>query len=165
MTISERRSVVAIDVTTRGLAYVFFENGRLIEWENLRRSEEDGDIATLDRIMDGCAADIVVLEDPDDNECRLGDRARRVLRTLARHARCRGIRVRLIARAEVRKAWRTRGASNRHQVAAAIAEQFPELLPFLPPPRKNYEPEDERMSFFDAIALALHAYGRPAVAP
>jgi hypothetical protein len=36
-----------------------------------------------------------------------------------------------------------------------LAEQFPELLSKLPAARKLWESEHERMSIFDALALAV----------
>lgn len=157
--ITERRSVVGIDVTTKGLAYVFFENGRLIDWESLGRREGGSDLALLDRIVDGCAADIVVIEDSDADGCRLGPRARSVLRDIACHARARGLRVRPVPRGEVSAAWFARGKRNKQEVASAIAEVFPELAPLVPPPRRNFDPEAERINLFDALTLVLHLFG------
>jgi hypothetical protein len=164
--ITERRSVVGIDVTTKGLAYIFFENGRLIDWQSMGRGEGKSDLALVDRIVDGCAADIVVIEDFDAEGCRLGSRARSVLRDIARHVRARGLRVRLVARREVTEAWNTRGKRNKQEIASAIAELFPELAPLVPPPRRNFDPEAERMNIFDALTLVLHLFGNPAgIAP
>jgi hypothetical protein len=161
--ITERRSVVGIDVTTKGLAYVFFENGRLIEWQNLGR-REGSTLALVDRIVDGCAADIIVVEDPDADSCHLGDRARAVLRDIRRHVRARGLHLRTVPRGEVSAAWLARGKHNKQKVASAIAEVFPELGPLVPPPRRNFDPEAERMNLFDALSLVLHLFGDSAIA-
>ncbi len=40
-------------------------------------------------------------------------------------------------------------------MARAIAEQFPELVPRVPPVRKPWMSEDYRMSMFDAVGLGL----------
>lgn len=157
----ERRSIVGIDVTTKGLAYIFFEDGRLIDWENLRRGDDGEDLALFDRVVDGCAADIVLLEDPDANGCRLGARAQSVARAMARHARVRGVRLVLVSRAEVRASWFARGATNKQEIASAIGVMFPEFAPLVPPPRRIFDREAERMNLFDALALVLHRYGHP----
>lgn len=156
---TERRSIVAIDVTQKGLAYAFFEDARLIDWQTVRRNDDSDEVAILDRVLDGCAADILVVEDPDDNGCRLGTRARTALRRLARHERARGFSVRLVSRADVREQWSARGRHNKHEIAVAVGEQIPELAPLVPPPRRNYDPEAERMNVFDAVALVLHLFG------
>lgn len=157
--IAERRSIVGIDVTTKGLAYVFFENGRLIDWQSLGRGEGKSDLALVDRIVDGCAADIVVIENPDADGCRLGPRARTVLREVARYVRARRLLVRSVSRSDVAAAWLARGKGNKQEIASAIAELFLELAPLVPPPRRNFDREAERMNLFDALVLVLHCYG------
>ena len=47
------------------------------------------------------------------------------------------------------------GRRNKDQRAAAIAEQFPELLSILPPRRKIWRSEDYRMKIFDAAAVGI----------
>ena len=89
----DKRSIVGIDPTSYGLAYVAFENGELLDWGNLRRNGEGGELAMLDRIVDGVAADVLVLEEPDAEHCHRHPRIRKLLRDLTRHARRRGIRV------------------------------------------------------------------------
>ena len=45
--------------------------------------------------------------------------------------------------------------ANKETIAAKVAERFPELRPYLPPPRKPWMSEDERMNVFDAVGLGL----------
>lgn len=47
------------------------------------------------------------------------------------------------------------GTANKHDIAVAIADRFPELAPRLPRVRKPWMSEDYRMSIFDAVGLAL----------
>jgi hypothetical protein len=49
----------------------------------------------------------------------------------------------------------TVGARNKHQVAILIAARFPELSGQLPPRRKAWMSEDERMAIFDATLIGL----------
>lgn len=157
--LSEHRSIVAVDPTTEGLTYAFFEDGRLTYWQSIVKNGEGDLLAILDRALDGCAADILVIEDPAAEGSRRHPNMRALLKRMAMHARERGFRVKLVPAKEVRLAWRARGARNKQAVAAKLAECFPELLPLVPPPRKNYMSEDERTHVFAAVALAAHAYG------
>ena len=157
MRLHDKRSIVAVDPTSYGLAHVFFEDGRLLDWATFRRNGDGDERAILDRILEGSAADVLVLEDPRAPGCRRYPRVRVLLEMLATHAMKRGFRVQIVAREDVREAWRARGARNKQQVAAAIAERFPELRPFVPPPRKNTMREDDRINLFDATSLALFA--------
>jgi hypothetical protein len=46
-------------------------------------------------------------------------------------------------------------ASNKYEIAVAIANRFPELAPRLPRFRKAWMSEDYRMSIFDAVGFGL----------
>ena len=47
------------------------------------------------------------------------------------------------------------GSRNKYQIAASIAEKFPELRRKLPTKRKAYQPERYDAIIFDAVALVL----------
>ena len=66
----------------------------------------------------------------------------------------RKIKVRRFSRVKVKQAFSESGASNKYEIAVAIAGRFPELAPRLPRFRKPWMSEDYRMSIFDAVALA-----------
>jgi hypothetical protein len=155
MVLSDRRSIVAIDATTRGLAFVFFENGELLDWgERVRSTGEE--LGAVDALIDGCAADVLVIEDPDAPGCKRRPRVRELLRQIARHARRRSVTIVLVSRAEARKAWGERGLRNKEAIAAAVATRFSELSAIVPPRRKPGWNEDPRVNIFDAASLVLH---------
>lgn len=151
-----QRSVVAIDPTPRGITYVFFENGELLDCsQRSTPPEERAILAAVDEILDGCAADVLVLEDPDVRSARRHPRMRHVLRVITTHVRKRGIPVVQVAREDVRRAWASKGITTKEAMAAAIAERLPGLTPFVPPRRKYPASEDARVNLFDAASLAL----------
>ncbi len=162
MRLSDGRSIVAIDPTTRGLAFVFLENGTPLDWGERLRSSED-EMHAVDTLLDGCAADLLVIEDPDTQGCKRRPRVRTLLRAIAKHARQRDIRVITVSREEVRSAWAARGVANKQAMAAAIAARFEELRAALPPPRRPGDSEDPRINVFDATSLAIHACDRTSV--
>jgi hypothetical protein len=49
---------------------------------------------------------------------------------------------------------------NKHEVACAVAEHFPELASKLPPKRKIWNNEHYRMRIFDAAALGITYFNR-----
>jgi hypothetical protein len=163
--IGTKRSIVAIDPTTRGMAYVFFERGELIDagHQLADKNEQDG-LAVLDRLIDGCAADVLVFEDPDAEDCHLGARLRTLLRSVERHARRRGIRTVKVSRKEVRETWVRRGFRVKEQVARALVSDFPELERYAAAERKVGRSETMRVNVFDALTLLLHAFGPPSSA-
>jgi hypothetical protein len=44
---------------------------------------------------------------------------------------------------------------NKDQMARFLAQRFPELVRYVPPERKPWMSEDERMAIFDAVSFAL----------
>jgi len=154
--IADERSIVGVDPGSRGLAFVFFERGTLLDWGTRRR---DGDeLALLDQLLDRCNAEMLVLEDPDAPRSERRPRVRRLLRLMARHAAERGISVQTVSRYEVRQAWAARGRTRKHAVAAEIGTMFPEIEPLVPRIRKAYNAEQARADIFDAVSLVLHAF-------
>lgn len=151
------RAILAIDPTKRGLAFVFFENGRLIDW-GIRHAGNE--IANLEAILKLCPADVVVLEDGSAERSERRPQMRKVLSRLTRAAERRGLEVVWVSRFAVRREWRKRGVTRKHAVAKAIAEEFPALEVFVPRPRiKAYMDEEARVHVFDAASLVLHAFG------
>jgi hypothetical protein len=153
--IEDERTIVGIDPTHRGLAFVFFEQGRLLDWGTWR--DDENELALLDRVLDGCAADVLVLEDPTAPGCLRRPRVAQLLRNLEHHALRRGRTVIKVAREDVRQDWKAQGVKSKHAVATAIAERFPDLAMILPRPRKVYRSEDPRIQIFDAASLVLFA--------
>lgn len=165
MTLSDPRSIVAIDPTTRGLAFVFFESGNLMDWgERLARDERDV-LRLVDHLVDCCAASVVVLEDAAADDCRRRARIRRLLRAIARHAGRRGLCVRQVGRMDVRNAWSARGVTSKEATASAIASAFCELGALVPLKRRTGGSEDPRGNIFDAASLAIYACEPSRVVP
>jgi hypothetical protein len=153
--LSEHRSIVAVHPAGNSLTYVFFEDGRLTDWQRIEKNGEGDVLAILDRVLDGCAADVLILEDADATGCKRSPVMRILLKRMAVHARGRGFLVRLVSASDVRLAWRAKGQRNKQAVAATLAQQFPELQHLVPPPRRNFMNEDARVHIFDAVSLVL----------
>lgn len=157
MRLRDHRSIVGIDPTPRGIAFVFFERGELLDWGTLEDAPEDAvQLAVLDRILEGCAADVLVLEDPQAKGAKRKPRMAHLLRLFAKHAKRRGITVVMVARADVRRAWEAKSLTTKEAVAAAIGELLPELAHLVPPERKDGHNEADRVNVFDAASLVLH---------
>lgn len=157
MKLRDHRSIVGIDPTPKGIAYVFFEGGEILDWAHVEGTAEDAEqLALVDRVIDGCAADLLVLEDPEAAGSKRKPRMRHLLRLIATHAKKRGVRIAKVARGDVHEAWAARGITTKEGVAAAIAELLPELRDIVPPKRKTGANEAERVNIFDAVSLVLH---------
>ena len=67
----------------------------------------------------------------------------------------RGVASTSFSRADVRACFKHVGARTKREIALAIAREFPELEPRLPPVRRIWMSEDARMNIFDAVALGM----------
>lgn len=153
----DRRCILAIEPTPRGLAFVVFEGGVVMDWGT--RRDNEGPIEVAHRLLTHFQADVLVFENPDAHGCKRRNRVRRLLRDLAQSARYRKSATLLVSRDEVRKAWMRAGATAKHAIAAAIGRMFPEVEYLIPPPRKTYASEHARGEIFDAMSLVVHAVG------
>ena len=61
-----------------------------------------------------------------------------------------------MTRAQVAQHFEASGGT-KYEIAVAITRWLPELEGYLPPRRKLWFPEDERMNVFDAVSFALTA--------
>jgi len=101
--------------------------------------------------------DILALEDWRAAGSRRCDRVQQLLnRIAAGDKQCH--RVRLITRRELRRVGPLPVDSTKYGRARVLAERFPELQPFLPPFRKPWMAEDDRMAIFDAAAHAVACF-------
>ncbi len=151
--------IFSLDPTTKGFGYVVFELPfRLVEWGLARIAGEKyaGAVSRFERLLDRFRPDAVVLEDATAPGARRDPRVRRLIDTLVRVARDRGVRVSTVARKTMLEHFTPDGErATKHSVARRLAEFFPELAPQLPPPRKPWQSQDERMAIFDALAFAV----------
>src|SRR5262245_26735550 len=98
--------------------------------------------------------DFVALQGMSDGGARRAPRIQELNRLIAELAEGEGIPVRSYSRTQVLEYFEHRGATTKQQIAETIAQKVPALALQLPPPRKPYKSEDDRMGIFEAAALA-----------
>ena len=151
---------MAIDPYSRGVGFAVLEGPEcLIDWGTRTTGRADNAKAArvIDKLIDRFRPDILALEDWDSEGAR---RCGRVQRLLDRIAADEGPRVlvRLITRRETRAIGPLPHTSTKRGRACLLAERFPELQAFLPPVRKPWMPEDDRMAIFDAASFAAACF-------
>jgi hypothetical protein len=159
MILRDRRAILGIDPTPRGLAFVSFEDGEIQDWGTRLADDAMDAVGGLDVLLKLCGSEVLVIEDADAPGCIRRPRIRLLLERLADHAQHRGIEVITVPRGAVYDAWRARGVLNKYAIAQAIGNEFAELEPLVPKPRKHYDIEPAKIHLFDAASLVLHAFG------
>jgi hypothetical protein len=151
--------VLAIDPTTKGFAFVIFEGSDLLLDWGLSDVKPDRKNALclmrIESLLSRYVPDVVVLEACDGRGSHRRRRVRSLIRSIRGLAARKGFRSRAFSRAEIRRAFAALAKATKHPIAVEIAQRFPELTARLPRVRKPWMSEDERMSIFDAAAMAL----------
>lgn len=154
------RLALAVDPTTKGFAFAVLEDGMLVDW-GVRHSgseKNSGSMRKLRFLLRQFRPDVLVLEDIHHRSSRRWHRVRQLIGWFAREAHKHDVVVKRVTRREVQKHFSGySGQPTKHRIALALADTFPELRERLPRVRKMWMTEDERMSIFDALAMAIVA--------
>jgi hypothetical protein len=100
------------------------------------------------RLLDEYAPEVLVLKSPQT------ETSKEIVQVIRTQAKVQRIPMRVLSPRVQQETFAGRNG-NKHQVASAIAERFPELLYILPPKRRPWQSEDYRTSIFDAGALGI----------
>ena len=156
------KRIIAFDVHPRSFGFAVFEGpNELLDFGarsfrkgmNTVRVPLQEKLAALFNDFDPTA---VVLS---DQVLRRSKRKSRTSDALQKEAQEHGISVEFVTRGAVKKSFPGRDC-NKHEIAAALAQQFPILASKLPPKRKCWQSEDYRTSIFDAAALGVAYFAR-----
>ncbi len=154
------RRVLAIDPFSRGVGFAVLEGPEhLIDWgiRTTGRADNAKSARVIDKLIDRFRPDVLVLEDWDSAGSRRCGRVQTLLGRIATE-QGRRILVRLVTRHEIHAIGPLPRTSTKHERARFLTERFPELQPFLPPLRKIWMPEDDRMAIFDALSFAVASF-------
>jgi len=153
--------VLAIFPSTKGFGYSVFEGPTsLVDWGVKVARGDRKNAQSLQRVRELVAfyrPDVLVLEDYDGRGSRRAKRIEQLIDAIAACAEKERVATASFSRAEVRDCF---SLTAKRQIAEAIARDFPELEPRLPPVRKIWMSEDARMNIFDAAALAMTFFHR-----
>ena len=151
--------ILALDPSTKGFGYVLFElPSRLVAWglAHISGDKQAGALVRLAKLLDHSQPQAVVLEDTNAPGALRRHRVRALIGALAALARERGYEVCTVARQAVLDCFSSeKERATKYSIAEDLARRFPELATKLPPHRKAWMSQDERMAIFDALALAV----------
>jgi Holliday junction resolvasome RuvABC endonuclease subunit len=153
--------VLAIDPTSKGFGYAALESPAvMIDW-GVRHAKSDRNAKCLQlarELIDRYQPEVLVVENTTAKGSRRCPRVAQLLENLLALASAAGLRTRRISRRQVRRCFSKTGSATKRQIAVALTARFPELAPHLPPVRKPWMSEDERMAIFDALAFGWASY-------
>jgi Holliday junction resolvasome RuvABC endonuclease subunit len=151
--------VLAVFPSARGFGFAVFEGSRsLVDWgvrgiHGERKNVQS--LAKVQELLDFYRPDLLVVEDYKGAGSRRAKRIEGLIGAITDVATKRRMVSASFSRADVRACFSHLGARTKREIAQAIAREFPELEPRLPPVRKIWMSEDARMNIFDAVALGM----------
>jgi Holliday junction resolvasome RuvABC endonuclease subunit len=153
------KRIQAVDPLPCGVAFAVLEGpAKLIDWavKEVKGDKNTGTLEHVALLIAQYQPDIVVVEDYANS--RRYPRVKQLIQAIIKLAARSHINTRRISQRAVKTTFSKLRRPTKYEIAIAIAEQFPELAPRLPRMRKPWMSEDDRMSIFDAVALALTFY-------
>ncbi len=156
--IQKQFRILAIAPSARGFGYAVLEGeGTLVDWavKSVKGDKNRRCLVKVKKLLTHYQPDLLVLEDPTNRRSiRIRDLNSLITNTAAQHQ----VKVRLITRERVYRAFALGEQGTKHALAEIIAQRFPqELGGRLPSKRRLWMSEDYRMGIFDAVALGLAA--------
>jgi len=155
---NEQQLVLAVDPMVRGFAFTIMEgSNQLIDWgiKKNYRNENRRCLARVKELLEKYPFDAVILEDYKGKGSRRCLRVQQLIQAIHGLATVKGIATYSFSRDDIRNTFSQTEALTKHAIATKIAKDLPQLGPHLPPPRKIWLPESDRINIFDAASLAL----------
>jgi Holliday junction resolvasome RuvABC endonuclease subunit len=150
--------VLAVDPSTRGFGFAIIEGpNRLIDWgvKETKTDKKRRALKLVEDFIDRYEPNVIVVEDYEAKGSRRCQRIQGLINDISKFAAKKNVKVRKFSRLKVTQTFSGSGASNKHEIATAIAKQFPDLAPRLPRFRKPWMSEDYRISIFDAVGFGI----------
>jgi len=151
--------VMGISPCPKGFGFAVLEGPETLVDYAVKEVMGDRDRTCLKKIADLIECyqpDVIVLENPKGKGSRRFLRIQNLIQEIMKLAASEGLKARSFSQSEIKKAFSSSG--TKHHIATSLTKQFPELALRLPPARKPWMSEYERMGIFDAVALALILY-------
>jgi len=153
--------LLAVDPATPGFGFVVLEGPlRLLDW-GLKKAignKQDVALEQIGELVTHYQPSVIVVENIRGKGSRRCARVRKMIHAIMKQAEQNGVEIQLVSPGKVREMFATTKAMNKDQRSRAIANQFPEIEPILPPVRKIWMSEPFGSTIFDAMAFALTYY-------
>jgi hypothetical protein len=150
--------IAAVSLSGFGFGYAIMEGSGLIEYRNklIHADKNANSLTYIDKLIVRFRPDVLVLNDVNAKGTYRALRIKELHRKVVALAKKRKLKVAKISNTELRAALLDDPKGTKHDMALRIAEQFPdELASRVPPKRKAWTSEANRMDIFDAVGLAV----------
>lgn len=153
--------VLALDIRARRFGFVVFEGSeQLLDW-GVRKCNSEKESRTevaRRKIMSllNIYAPLVVVAGQAGENCRHEHGSvKAITKMLRKEIAIRSLRLHVVSGQQMKNHFRRFGCSTKYEMASALAKKYPDIAWKLPPKRKPWRSEYQRMSIFDAATLGV----------
>src|ERR1019366_1193750 len=150
--------ILAVSLSANGFGYAVMEDNMLVDYRNkvFLADKNANSLTHIDKLIVRFQPDVLVLHDVNAKGTYRAPRIKELHRKVIALAKKYKIKVAKISGTALRTSLLNDPKGTKHEMAECIAKQFPdELASRVPPKRKAWTSEANRMDVFDAVALAL----------
>ena len=153
--------VLAIDPASRGFGYALFESPtKSLDWgiAKIRFQKNHRCFDRIKKLIRFYQPEVIILEDYTDKGLKHCKRIAQLIDQIELFSKVEGVHVKKYSRDRVREVFSMFDVRTKYEIAKKICEWLPEFQPRMPPKRKPWMSEDERMKIFDAVSFVLTFY-------
>ena len=149
------KRILAVDLRSTRVGFAVVETPiQLVDWGK-RALTADSCSALLLWLLQKYGISLMVVRKIQFDSPRNTARVRTGLRVIRKIARARSIELTAMSKNDFNRVFQQPERRTKFEIARLMTVIFPELAQLLPRSRRCYEPENRRMSVFDAVALAV----------
>ena len=161
MTHNKQFRIASVSLSANGFGYAIMEGNTLIDYRNkiFLADKNANSLIHIDKLIIHYRPDVLVLNDVNAKGTYRAPRIKELHRAVIKLAKKHKLKIKKISNIELRTVLLNNPKGTKHDMAVHLAKQFPnELAARVPPKRKPWKNEANRMDIFDAVGLAV-VYG------
>jgi len=158
MTHNKQFRIAAVSLSANGFGYAIMEGNTLVEYRNkiFYTDKNANSLIHIDKFIVRYRPDVLVLNDVNAKGTYRAPRIKELHQKVVKLAKKHKLKINKISNIELRTLLLNDPKGTKHEMAECIAKQFPdELASRVPPKRKLWTSEANRMDMFDAVGLAV----------
>ena len=149
------KRILAVDLRSTRVGFAVVETPiQLLDWGK-RAITADSCSSLLVWLLHKYGISLMVVRRIRPDSPRNTVRVKQGSHEIRKIARTRSIELAVLSESDFARVFQQHEKRTRFEIACLMTIIFPELAQFLPRPRRCFEPENRRMSAFDAVALAV----------
>jgi len=150
--------IFAVSLSANGFGYAVMEDNALVDYRNkmFQADKNANSLTHIDKLVVRYQPDILILHNVNAKGTYRAPRIKELHRKVIALAQKQKLKVAKLSNTELRTILLNDPKGTKHDMAERIGKQFPdELGSRVPPKRKLWKSEANRMDIFDAVGLAM----------